>query len=186
MRGRFRCDSELMATRQGRAALRLLSEPHARACCQLVRLHSMGNWRPTRRNRRVVVSGSRHVVRFASWSETESAHANDLLIVQGGDWSCEAKTGRARQRLVVRGGDFSEGLPIVGNLSKKLPTSREQDVLPVMVMTGVLSPPRLESWPSRCQWCQILHLKSDYLAIKGGPNLGPRQISMFYTLQLFS
>jgi hypothetical protein len=84
----------------------------------------------------------------------ESAHANELLIVRGGDWSCEAKTGRARQRLVVRGGDFSEGLPIVGNLSKKLPTSREQDVLPVMVMTGVLSPPRLESWPSRCQWCQ--------------------------------
>jgi hypothetical protein len=55
------------------------------------------------------------------------------------------------ERLVVRGGDLSEGVPLVGNWSEKLPTDREHDVLPVMVLTGVLSPPRLESWPSRCQ-----------------------------------
>jgi hypothetical protein len=71
--------------------------------------------------------------------------------VQGGNLSCEAETCGMRWRLVVRGGDSSEGVPLVGNWSEKLPTSREQDVLPVMVLTGVLSPPRLESWPSRCQ-----------------------------------
>jgi hypothetical protein len=64
------------------------------------------------------------------------------------------------EQLVVLGGDWSEGVPLVGNWSEKLLTSREQDVLPVMVLTGVLSPPRLESWPSccqswpsHCQWC---------------------------------
>jgi hypothetical protein len=60
--------------------------------------------------------------------------------MRGGDLSCEAETCRAR-------------LPLVGNLSVKLSTSREQDVLPVMVLTGVFSPPFLESRPSRCQWC---------------------------------
>jgi hypothetical protein len=127
-------DSELMVAWLGRAALRLLSELDARACRQLVCLHGMGNWSLTCRGERVRVRGSCHVVWFASWSETESAHANELLV--------------------VRGGDLSEGLLLVGNLSQKLPTSREQDVLPVMVLTWVLSPPRLESWPSRCQWCQ--------------------------------
>jgi hypothetical protein len=62
--------------------------------------------------------------------------------VRNGYLSCKAKTGRAK-------------LPLVENLSEKLPTSQEQDVLPMMVLTGVLSPPRLESWPSRCQWCQM-------------------------------
>jgi hypothetical protein len=77
-------------------------------------------------------------------------------------FSCEVETCRARRRLVVRGGDLSEGVPLVGNWSKMLPTGREHDVLPVRVLTGVLSPPRLESWPSRCQswpshcqWCRI-------------------------------
>jgi hypothetical protein len=68
--------------------------------------------------------------------------------------SCEAETCRARRRLVVRGGDFScdagtcrGGIPLVGNWSEMLPTGRRLDVLPVWVLTGVLSPPRLESWP---------------------------------------
>jgi hypothetical protein len=51
----------------------------------------------------------------ASWSEMESARASELDAVRGGD------------------------------LSEKLPTRRKQDVLPVVVLTGVLSPPRLES-----------------------------------------
>jgi hypothetical protein len=51
----------------------------------------------------------------------------------------------------VRGGDFSEGVPLVGNWLEMLLIGREHDVLPMRVLTGVLSPPRLESWPSRCQ-----------------------------------
>jgi hypothetical protein len=143
-----------MAARLSKAALRLLSELNVRVCRQLVCLHGMGNRRPTRCSGRVHVMRLCHVVRDASWSETESARANELVVVRGGDLSCEAETSLARRRLVVRGGDWSEKLPPVGNLSEKLPTSREQDVLPVMVLTGVLSPPCLESWPSRCQWCQ--------------------------------
>jgi hypothetical protein len=64
----------------------------------------------------------------------------------GGDLSCEAENCRARQRLVVRGGDLLEGVPLAGNWSEMLPTSREHDILPVRVLTGVLSLPRLESW----------------------------------------
>jgi hypothetical protein len=97
---RVRCDGEFMDVRLGKAALRLLSEPDACAHRQLVHLHGMGHWRPTHHSRRVHVSGSHHVVRFASWSETESARANELFVVRGGDLSCEAETGCARQRLV--------------------------------------------------------------------------------------
>jgi hypothetical protein len=89
----------------------------------------------------------------------------------------------------MRAGDSSEGVPLMGNWSEKLPTSREHDVLPVMVLTGVLSPPHLkpwpshcQSWPSHCQWCQRLHHKRDYLAVKGGPNLGPRHPRCFWPL----
>jgi hypothetical protein len=64
-------------------------------------------------------------------------------LVRGGDSSCEAETPRARQRLFG-------GIPLVGNWSKMLPTGRKYDVLPVWVLTGVLSPPRLESWPRHC------------------------------------
>jgi hypothetical protein len=46
-----------------------------------------------------------HVVRFVSWSETESARANELLV--------------------MRGGDLSEKLSLVGNLSEKLLTCQE-------------------------------------------------------------
>jgi hypothetical protein len=100
---RVGCDGELMAARSGRAALRLLSESDARASRQLVRLHGMGNWCSTRRSGRAHVPGSCHVVWFVSWSEMESARANELLVVRGRDWSCAAETCRARRRLVVRG-----------------------------------------------------------------------------------
>jgi hypothetical protein len=147
-------DDDMMAAQPGRAALRLLSEPGARACRQLVRLHGMSNRRPTHHSGRVHVSGSCHVVRLVSWSEMESAHANKLLVVRGGDWS--------------------KGLPLVGNWSEKLPTSRQQHILPVMVLTGVFSP-RLESWPSHCQWCQKTPPQKQLSRRQRGPNMGPRQ-----------
>jgi hypothetical protein len=61
-------------------------------------------------------------------------------LVRGRDLSCEAETCRARQRLIG-------GISLVGNWLDTLPTGRKHDVLPVWVLTGVLSPPRLESWP---------------------------------------
>jgi hypothetical protein len=61
-------------------------------------------------------------------------------VVRGSGWSCEAETSRARQRLLV-------GIPLVGIWSEMLPTGRRLDVLQVWVLTGVLSPLRLESWP---------------------------------------
>jgi hypothetical protein len=63
-------------------------------------------------------------------------------------------TARANKWLVVRGGDLSERVPLVGNWMEMLPTGRKQNVLPVMVLVGVLSPSCPESWHSRCQWCQ--------------------------------
>jgi hypothetical protein len=142
---KVRCDDDLKAACLNRAVSRLLSGPTAHACCELVRLHGMRNRCPTHHSGRVHVPGSHHVVRFASWSRRR-------VLVRTSNLSREAETCRATQRLVVRGGDWSEGVPLVGNLSEKLPTSREQVVLPVMVLTGVLSPPHLESWPSRCQF----------------------------------
>jgi hypothetical protein len=51
--------------------------------------------------------------------------------VGAGGRSCEAETYR--------------GVPFVGNWSEMLPTGRRLDALPVWVLTGVLSPPRLGS-----------------------------------------
>jgi hypothetical protein len=50
---------------------------------------------PTRIGGGVHAPGSRHVVRFAPWSEAETARANE--------------------QLVVRDRDLSEGIPLVGN-----------------------------------------------------------------------
>jgi hypothetical protein len=58
----------------------------------------------------------------------------------GGDFSCEAYTSHARQRLVA-------GIPLVGNWSEMQPTGQELDVLPVWVLTRVLSPPCPEYLP---------------------------------------
>jgi hypothetical protein len=52
----------------------------------------------------------------------------------------EPEGGRARRRLVVV-------IPLIGNWLEMQPTGWRLDVLPVWVLTGVLSPPRLESWP---------------------------------------
>jgi hypothetical protein len=53
-------------------------------------------------------------------------------LVRGGELLCEAETCRAR-------------ILVVGNWSEMLPTSRNCDVLPLWVLTGVLSLPRLGS-----------------------------------------
>jgi hypothetical protein len=134
-------DGNGMVVQLSRSALRLLSGPAARTDRQLVCLHGAGNRSPTRRGGDVRVLGSWRVF----WLTPQS----------------ESGTARARRRLVVRGGDCSEEVPLVGNWSEMLPTGQDQDVLPVMVLTGVLSPPHPESWPSRCQswpshcqWCQ--------------------------------
>jgi hypothetical protein len=82
--------------------------------------------------------------RRAPWptyqSEPEGGRARWRLVVRGGDFSCEAETSRARQRLVV-------GTALVGNWSEIQPTGRRPDVLPVWVLTKVLSCPCPESWP---------------------------------------
>jgi hypothetical protein len=62
-------------------------------------------------------------------------------------YQSEPEGGRARRSLVMRGGDLLWGIPLVGNWSDMQPTGRRLDVLPVWVLTRVLSLPRLESWP---------------------------------------
>jgi hypothetical protein len=147
---------------QSRPTLRLLSGPAACMSRQLVCLHGAGNRSPTRRGRDVCSLGSRRV----SWPTPQS----------------ESRETRAGRRLVVRGGDLSGEVPLVGNWSEMLPTGWEHCVLPVRVLTRVLSPPRLEFG------LDIVHLglhvvndvglpcvKIDLLAVKGGPNPDPRQ-----------
>jgi hypothetical protein len=139
--GRVGDDGDGVAAHPSIPALRLLSRPAARVGRQLVQLHGAGNQSPARRGGGVHRSGSRCVM----------AH----VPVGVGGSSCEAETCRARRRLVVRGRDLSKGVPLVGNWSEMLPIGREHDVLPESVLTGVLSLPRPESWPSRCQRCQV-------------------------------
>jgi hypothetical protein len=102
-RAEFACcrvgdDGDLTAAQLSRTALRLLSGPAADAGRQLVCLHGMGN-RPPRVVAEVFTRRDR-----ATWSGSrEAARANEQLVVQGGDSSCEAERDRARRRL-VRGG----------------------------------------------------------------------------------
>jgi hypothetical protein len=102
------------------------------------------------------------------------------LLVRTSGLSWEAGTCSARRRLFVRGGDRLEEVPLVGNWSKMLPTGQEQDILPVIVLTGVLSPPHLESWPlrcqswpSHCQWCQKTLSCGRLYRRQMGPLFGP-------------
>jgi hypothetical protein len=83
------------------AALRLSSEPAARVCCQLACLHGVGNWRPTRHCGEACASRWHHVHIEWSWSEAETAHANEQVV--GG----EAETPRARQRILMQRRDLS-------------------------------------------------------------------------------
>jgi hypothetical protein len=124
--GRVGDDVDGMAVQPGRPALRLLSGPAACTGRQLVPLHGAGNRSP-------------HVMVEVLVPQARAAcHAPRPGRSRGG--------ARARQRLVVRGGGLLEGIPLVGNWSEMLPTGRKHDVLPVWVLTGVLSLPRLESW----------------------------------------
>jgi hypothetical protein len=91
-------DDVLMAVQLGSAALCLMSEPTAHACCLLVCLHVMGNWHPTRRCGGVRASVCRHIAWTGSWSEIETPRANKQVV-------------GARRRLLVRGGDLSKKLP---------------------------------------------------------------------------
>jgi hypothetical protein len=113
-----------MAVQPGRPALRLLSGPATCAGRQLVRLHGVENRPP-----RVVVE-----------ELTPQACA-----------ACRGPHPSRSRGEIVRDGDLSEGVPLARNWSEMLPTGREHDVLLVRVLTGVLSPPRIESGPSRSQ-----------------------------------
>jgi hypothetical protein len=129
-----------MTAQLSRPVLRLLSGLAACMSRQLVQLHGAGNRSPTRRGGDVRSLRSRRV----SWPTPQSELGE---LARDRDLSCEAESYRARQRL-VGGGPFSGEL--VGdarNWSEMLPTGRKRDVLPVRVLIGVLSPPRLESWP---------------------------------------
>jgi hypothetical protein len=154
--GRAGDDGDGMAGQPVRPALRLLSGPAACMAASWCTCMARGII-PQRAS--VVVLAPRvmaHVPVGAEGRlcEAETFRARRRLVVRGGDLSCEAETCRVRRRLVVRCRDFSceaetsrGGIPLVGNWSEVLPTGRRPDVLPVWVLTGVLSPPRLESWP---------------------------------------
>jgi hypothetical protein len=60
-----------------------------------------------------------------------------------GPRTSQSRGGGARVRRRLVGG----GVPLVGNWSEMPPTGRKHDVLLVWVLTGVPSPPCLESWP---------------------------------------
>jgi hypothetical protein len=115
---RVRDDGGVTAAQPSRAVLRLLSGPAARVVRQLVCFHGAGNRSPMRCGEDVCVLGTYRV----SWPTPQS----------------ETETARVNKWLVVRGGNCSEGVPLVENWSEMLPTSREHEVLPVMVLTGVL------------------------------------------------
>jgi hypothetical protein len=83
------------------ATFRPLSEPAIRACRQLVCLHDMGNWHPTRRSGGVRASVWCHVAWTASRSETETARSNEQ-VVGGKDLSCEGETCRVKLSLSRR------------------------------------------------------------------------------------
>jgi hypothetical protein len=87
-------DGVLRVVRPNIATLRLSLEPTVCVCRQLVYSYGTGNWRPTCRSGGVRASGWCHVAWTESWSETETARANERVV--GG----EAETCRARRRLV--------------------------------------------------------------------------------------
>jgi hypothetical protein len=106
---RVRCDGDLMAALPCRASLRLLSESDALRAASWCACMAWGIGVPRVITEEFTCQGSHHVVQFVPWSEEETTHANEQLVMQGGDLSCEAETCRARWRLV--GGDsFSREL----------------------------------------------------------------------------
>jgi hypothetical protein len=124
--GRVGDDGDGMAAQPVRPALRLLSGVSCLHGRQLLYLHGVGNRSSTR------ISGGARALGFHCASGPTRQSEPDL--------SCEAETSRARQRLLV-------GIPLVGNWSEMQPTGQRLDVLPVWVLTRVLSPPCPESSP---------------------------------------
>jgi hypothetical protein len=147
---------------------------------------------PKRRGRSVHVPELHHVVRLVPWSEAETARANEQLVVRGGDLSFEAETCRSRRRLVVRGGDLSCEAETCRRGFLLWGTSRRSSQL-----VGNKTSYQWWSW----QGCLVLlvlnlglhivngvrrlHLKRDCLAVKGGPNPGPRQLAYLLILIKF-
>jgi hypothetical protein len=107
---------------------------------QLVCLHGAGNRSPTRFGGGTRAPGSRRVSWPTHQSKLGGGRARRRLVVRGGYLSCEEETCHVRRELVV-------GIPLVGNWSEMQPTGQRLDVLPVWVLTEVLSPPRPESCP---------------------------------------
>jgi hypothetical protein len=180
----------VMAAQPVRPALMLLL---GRAACMAASCCTCMAWGivPPRASMAVLVScvwahapvGAEFAVRGGDLScKAETSHARRRLVVQGVVLSCEAETSRARRRLVV-------GVPLARNWSKMQPTVQRLDVLPVWVLTRVLSPPcpeslprRCRSWPSHCQWCWIiLCFRGDNLTVKGDSNPGPRHLVFKHT-----
>jgi hypothetical protein len=149
--GRVGDDGDGMAVQLSRPALRLLSGQLLASAASWCACMARGIGPP-----RVVVDASASGGCAACHGPhlSRSREQRRGLVVRGRDLSCEVETCHARRRLLG-------GVPLVRNWSEVLPTGREQDVLPMRVLTGVLDPPRPESWPSRCQswpshcqWCQ--------------------------------
>jgi hypothetical protein len=136
--GRVGDDVDGMIVQPDRPALRLLSGPAACMTASWCICMARGNVPP--RVSVVVLAPQDRVVCHGPCTSRGrgGAHARCRLVARGGVFSCEAETSRARRRLV-------RGVPLVGNWSEMLPTGRSRDVLPVWVLTGVLSLPRLES-----------------------------------------
>jgi hypothetical protein len=121
--GRVGDDGDRMAAQTSIKALVGVSCLHGR---QLLYLHGVGNRSSTR------IGGDARVVGFRCASGPMRQSELDL--------SCEAETSRVRRRLVM-------GIPLVGNWSEMKPTGRRLVVLPVLVVTRVLTPPCPESLP---------------------------------------
>jgi hypothetical protein len=157
-------DGDGMVVQPGRPALRLLSGPAVCMGRQMVRLHGAGNRSPTRRG------GG---VRATCHGPRPSRSRGELT--RGGDLSCEAESCRARRRLVG-------GVPLVGNWSEMLPTSREHDVLPVRV-----SHPILQGKPNASHVCAriILHThdrqnESNTIAVINRSRVKPVRYSLLH------
>jgi hypothetical protein len=91
---------------------------------QLLYLHGVGN-RPS-----MLVGGGARAVGFRC--------ASGPMCQLEPDFSCKVETCRVRRRHVV-------GIPLVGNWSEMQPTGQRLAVLPVWVLTRVLTPPCPES-----------------------------------------
>jgi hypothetical protein len=130
--GRVGDDGDVMGAQSVRLALRLLS---GRAGCMAANCCTCMAWGIVPHMRRLWCSCREPSLRVRAHRPVRAD-----LVMRGGDFLCEVETCRVRQRLVV-------GVHLVGNWSEMQPTGRRLDVLPVWVLTKVLTPPCPESLP---------------------------------------